>query len=122
MTAGAGYDAIAQTKELHVALAVQAATSFAVWGQVRYCVPSNETADRSPISFPSGTWERKKFTACDSDNLPVSHQLPTRADSREFTAEIGRTGDPPSVLKRIEYVGDGIYEAYVSRNGENPWH
>ena len=47
------------------------------------------------------------FTACDNEELPVSHSLPSSIDSRVFSALYG--GEP----RVFRYQGDGLYQVSV---------
>eukprot|EP00966_Prymnesium_polylepis_P036290 842088-Prymnesium_polylepis.1 len=107
---------VARTQLLHVALTVQASTSFAVWGAVvagSRCNPSY--MHMVGLNGTTTAWEvrRVAFTACDSELIPVDHQLPSQSDERRFSAILdavgsdhqGRSGEPVS----IEYGGAGTY-------------
>eukprot|EP00966_Prymnesium_polylepis_P231448 5355188-Prymnesium_polylepis.1 len=79
------YAPAAKMQLLQVALSVHASTSYAVWGHI-----SPDAQPRCVRSFPErssavvGALLQYKFTACDVDDLPVDHQLPTNTDERRF--------------------------------------
>ena len=47
------------------------------------------------------------FTACDDEDFPVAHSLPSAIDPRQFIARQG------SLERTIEYQGEGVYEVAV---------
>jgi len=110
---------LAKTVPLEVSLTVQAVTSYAAWGRVELggrCAPSTLRLDNGTSTDDQ---IRVAYTACDIDDLPVDHQLPTQSDNRRFSAQLtSATSTKESV--RIEYLGSGVYEILlrVSVHGE----
>eukprot|EP00966_Prymnesium_polylepis_P239038 5528553-Prymnesium_polylepis.1 len=104
---------VARTQPVHISLSVQASTSFTVWGHVvtaAECVQSaRATLDLTTVA---GKLRYVAFTACDSDRLPVDHQLPSAADRRRFFASLD-TATSKNETMQIEYVGSGVYDVNV---------
>jgi hypothetical protein len=107
------YTPVAKTQLLEVALTVQASTSFAVWGRI---LPGM----RCKLAFQgvldgrttTGEVRRVAFTACDCDNLPVDHQLPTPGDTRRFSVWLN-TSTITRDSVAFEYLGGGTYDAIL---------
>ncbi|KAL1500157.1 hypothetical protein AB1Y20_012827 [Prymnesium parvum] len=112
-----------RTQVFHVSLTVEATTSFAVWGAVppeeqcphptlaasRWFPPGANTSQNSvPLAFTAIPYIIY-FTACDSDRLPVQHQVPSTSDPRQFSVLL--EGSPVS----IQYAGEGRYSLRLSR-------
>jgi len=115
-------EAVTHAQPLHVFLAVQARTSFALWGRVTHperCVAdalrprftqlSHATLDDSTVV---GQIRREAFTACDVDRIPVDHRLPSQADTRAFSAQLRLSSS--SVQLRVEYATSGIYDLLLT--------
>eukprot|EP00966_Prymnesium_polylepis_P025979 598893-Prymnesium_polylepis.1 len=107
--------------QLHVSLTVQASTSFAVWGNVASgdrCERLYHHALDRPVTV--GEVERVGFTACDVDNIPVEHQLPSRTDERSFSARLNASYGTEQSVPSIDYSGGGQYEVLldVPRHGD----
>ena len=83
---------------------VSTKTAKAVWGRV----PTNGMCNA--VLLPEarlvvGEESSVSFTACDNDDLPVAHSVPSSTDLRSFTAFLGVTA-----LSSPVYVGDGTYD------------
>jgi len=103
---------VARTLPVHISLSVQAATSFAVWGNVDAAAKCAQSA-RAPLDLTvAGKLRRAPFTACDADRPPVDHQLPSAADQRRFFASLD-TARSESETLQIEYLGSGVYDVNV---------
>ena len=89
--------------QVPVSLLVASQTAKAAWGRVLV----NESCDGirlSEVLLVVGTASRVPFTACDAEELPVAHGLPSAIDGRRFTARQGETRYSAS------YLGEGRYE------------
>ena len=90
-----------------VRLLVASRTSKIVWGQV----PPRELCSNRLLSakvvVDIGT--SVPFTACDEEELPVAHGLPSSTDNRRFTASF----DSDERKLTPTYLGQGIYKAAV---------
>ena len=93
--------------QVPVSLLVASQTAKAAWGRVL----ANESCDGirlSEVLLVVGTASRVPFTACDAEELPVAHGLPSATDGRRFTARQGETRYSAS------YLGEGRYEVTAS--------
>ena len=101
------YEPAARTQMLKVMLTVQASTERAVWGRVEGGMLCTQIA---PTTLRVSAFEQHTtpFTACDSDNLPVNHQLPSPIDARRFSARMDAANGGNEVMS-TEYQGQGIY-------------
>ena len=100
------------TLQVPVSLLVASQTAKAAWGHVL----ANESCVRIRLSealLVVGTASRVPFTACDAEELPVAHGLPSATDGRRFTAQQGET------RRAVSYLGEGAYEvaSRAERNG-----
>ena len=89
--------------QVPVSLIVASQTAKAVWGHVlahESCVGIR----LSEALLVVGTASRVPFTACDAEELPVAHGLPSATDGRRFTAQQGET------RYAVAYLGEGTYE------------
>ena len=77
------------------------------WGRVL----TDELCTSRLISVPLivGVGSNVLFTACDIENLPVSHGLPSPTDDRRFTASLDSDGKQLTPA----YLGGGMYEIIV---------
>eukprot|EP00966_Prymnesium_polylepis_P070966 1648563-Prymnesium_polylepis.1 len=113
--------AVTRVQPLQVWLSIQARTSQLVWGRVPLgavlCTAATLTAvEESPI--PVLAQRRVNFTACDSDGLPVDHQLPSPIDSRRPRISLAVS---PDASLPIEYMANGAYHALVSVPTHGPF-
>ena len=114
-----------RTLPLHVSLSVEARTSFVVWGRIQginLCQRDATNASRPLLVDVSASPLDVHFTACDSDSLPVSHRLPTPADSRRFktyieTPHLTSSAQSASVI----YSGEGVYSVSLSLAFHGPF-
>lgn len=104
-----------RTRVFEVSMAVRTTTHHIVWGSVvgGFCSMTNRSESDSLISATLLVPERASFTACDVDDIPVGHSLPSPTDARLFIATI--EGKEQS----IEYYGGGMYLAklLINRHG-----
>ena len=93
--------------QVPVSLLVASITSKMAWGRV----PAEELCSNrlSSVHLIVGIGTSVPFTACDYEELPVVHGLPSPRDDRRFTAFLDSDGR----LLFPAYVGQGIYEAAV---------
>ena len=90
-----------------MALFVSSRTAKAEWGRV----PASEACTGTHLPHAPrlvvGAESNVPFTACDSENLPVAHSIPSATDRRSFTATFSGTSSP------LTYLGEGTYEVAV---------
>ena len=89
-----------------ISLFVASETATAAWGRVL----SNETCSGIRLSkefLVVGAVSHISFTACDDEDLPVTHGLPSATDGRRFAA---RQREKEIA---VSYLGEGSYEVAV---------
>ena len=105
-----------------VSLIVTATVHTTTWGQVNGSTCASAGAPRLDVGTTVGEEHLVPFTACDADNLPVAHRLPSKEDSREFMAAIvapypTTSSESPVVI----YSGEGLYAVLLSLAFHGPF-
>eukprot|EP00966_Prymnesium_polylepis_P250218 5785014-Prymnesium_polylepis.1 len=90
------FEAATRSELLDVALSVQAQTSTVAWGKLP---PSEGCAQQGAhqLSTIVGEQRRTAFTACDIDQIPVDHSLPTQSDPRRFAAKLSTSAGAENI-------------------------
>ena len=111
-----------RTLSLLVSLVVTATVHSTTWGQVNGSTCSSAAvAPRLDAGTTMGEEILLPFTACDVDDLPVAHRLPSQVDSRSFKAAIeapylAADSQPAAVA----YSGEGQYGVLFSLTFHGP--
>eukprot|EP00966_Prymnesium_polylepis_P094755 2193696-Prymnesium_polylepis.1 len=106
---------VTREEALRVSLTVEARTSFFVWGKVapgygtakifvaaEYCNATNITTLGTAVAVDEE--RRLPFTACDSDWLPVDHQLPSQVDARSVSLTLISNRHPTPVVVNLSLI------------------
>jgi hypothetical protein len=104
---------------------VQARTRFVVWGSGGLganCALSEQPTLDGGGAVTVGVQRRVPFTACDSDQLPVDHQLPTQGDPRRPSVSLLAAGRDVPASVPIEYASDGMYAALLTVPTHGTFH
>ena len=92
--------------QVPVSLLVASRTAKATWGRV-LASESCHGVRLSEALLVVGETSHVPFTACDDEELPVAHGLPSADDGRRFTV---RQGETHSI---VSYLGEGVYEVAI---------
>ena len=106
---------VVKTQTVEVNMLVTSRTESFVWGRV----PNGELCSSVALTRKEGVRVGEEtaviFTACDAEDFPVEHSLPSSTDGREFTARLRRTDDNSvSVKLSPTYQGAGTYELILT--------
>eukprot|EP00966_Prymnesium_polylepis_P042592 989610-Prymnesium_polylepis.1 len=120
------YDAVTRIQPVDVTLSVQAETHSVTWSRVVWVAAARpRCAPYSPLVLGSGTTAGAvrlvPFTACDRDQLPVDHQLPSQSDTRRFAAGCNATAGAEEQAAPIDYFGTGIYTLSLDIRQHGPF-
>ena len=93
--------------QVSVRLLLASTSAKIAWGRVL----TDELCTSRHIHVPLivGVGSDTVFTACDIENLPVAHGLPSPTDDRHFTASLDSDGKQLNPI----YLGGGVYEIIV---------